>query len=212
MKKYLFIIIILLIIIILTVSYSIYVYNIQNDEFINWLNTLISILISVLLALIIAILIFNYQTNLIQKETKDKFIPLIERELIDIWKDLSNLKYRTKIQFADSKELVFNLIIFHNIIFEQAICANIFNAEQTHFLLTVMEEVNFHNSVIEKFIDLYSRFIEEPDKCRKYLEFLNSNHNENITNLNITISSSNEYFKFNELNKEIKKNPLNTLE
>lgn len=209
MKIPLFIKIILLIVILLTIFYSIYIYQFQNIDFVNWLNTLTATVISVLLVLLIAIYIFYYQTNLIQKETKDKFIPLIEMELIDIWRDLSNLKYTMKTQFTDDKELVFNLIVFHNIIFEQAIYANVFNAEQTHFLLIVMEEINFHNSVIEKFINSYSRFIEEPDKCREYLEFLNNNHNENKNNLKITILSANKYFKFDELNKEIKQNNSN---
>lgn len=212
MKKPLFIKIILLIVILSAISCSVYIYNVQNNNFFSWINTLIPTLISVLLALMIAIFIFNYQTNLIQKDTKDKFIPLIEMELIDIWKDLSNLKYTMKIQFTDDKELVFNLIIFHNIIFERAINANVFNAKQTHFLLTMMECIKLNNSITEKFINLQFRFIEEPDKCRKYLEFLNNNHNENKNDLKVTILSANKYFKFDELNKEIKQNHSNTLE
>ena len=78
MKKLKFVKVILSTVIILMIIYSLYIYICKNDDFVNWLNTLISTLISVSLALIIAMYIFYYQTNLIEKETKEKYLPLIE--------------------------------------------------------------------------------------------------------------------------------------
>jgi len=213
MKKFVFIIIILLIAIILPISYSVFIYNVStNSDFLNWLNTLISTLISVLFALIIAIYIFNYQTKLVQNETKDNFNPLIEMLLIDIWKSFSDLKDTVTIQFTDGKELVFHSLVFQNTIFNQAIYANVFNPEQTKFLLRVVAEIDFHNNLIEKFINLSPRFAEEPNKFKKALEFLNFNHKKNLNNLKKSILEAKDYFKFNELNKEIKQNNSNTLE
>ena len=104
MKKYESLKVILLIVIILMIIYSLYIYICKNDDFINWLNTLISTLISVSLALLIAMYIFYYQTNLIEKETKEKYLPLIENSLILIWNNLADLTGKAKIRF---KTLVF---------------------------------------------------------------------------------------------------------
>ena len=194
MKKFVFITIILLIAIILTISYSVFIYNVSNTDFINWLNTLIATVISVLLALMIAIYIFNYQTKLVQNETKDNFNPLIEILLIDIWKSFSDLKNTVTIQFTDGKELVFHSLVFQNTIFNQAVYANVFNPEQTKFLLRVISEIDFHNKVIEKLINLSPRFAEETDKFKKVLEFLNFNHEKNINNLKKSILEAKNYF------------------
>lgn len=201
-----FITIISLITIILAISYSVFIYNVSNSDFVNWLDTLISTLISVLFALIIAICIFYYQTNLVKNETKDNFNPLIEMILIDIWKSLSDLRDAIKIRFTDGKELVFHSLIFQNIIFNQAVYANVFNPKQTKFLLRVIAEIDFHNNVIEKLINLSPSFSEEPDKFKKVLEFLNDNHKKIKNNLKKSVLEAGDYFKFNELNKEIKQN------
>lgn len=104
MKKNAFIVIIFLIIVTVTISYSVYLYYFQNNDFVDWLNTLISTIISILLALLIAIYIFYYQTNIIQKETKNRFIPLIEEELIGIWTGLlDTTKYSMKFKFSVKK-------------------------------------------------------------------------------------------------------------
>ncbi len=209
-EKSQFIKIILLIVIILTISYSVYLYNFQNTYFVSWLNTLTSTLISVLLALMIAIYIFYYQTNLIQKETKNKFIPLIEMQLVDIWKSVFNLKNPLKVIFNDGKELDFYATIFPDIIFEQAICSNVFNQEQTRFLLAMKCAINFNRCITEQFINMNPRIGESPDNYKKSLEFLHINHEKSIKDLKKNILSANKYFKFNELDKEIKQNSSNT--
>ncbi len=212
MKKPLFIKIILLIVILLTISYSVYICKIQNIDFINWLNTLIATVISVFLALLIAIYIFYYQTNLIQKETKDKFTPLIEMELMDIWESLSNIKNPLKVIFSDGKELDFYATIFPDIIFEQAICSNVFNQKQTRFLIAMKCAINFNRRIIEQFINMNPWINESPDNYRKSLDFLYINHEKSIKDLKKNILSANKYFKFNELSKKIKQNHSNTLE
>lgn len=214
MKKYfeksLFIKIILLIVIILTTSYSVYLYNFQNIYFVSWLNTLISTLISVLLALMIAVYIFYYQTNLIQKEKKNKLIPSIEMELIDIWKSLYDSENPLKVIFSDRKELNFYATIFPDILFEQAIRSNVFNQKQTRFLLGMVCAINFNRRIIEMFINMYPLIGENPDNYKKSLEFLYINHEKSRKDLEKNILLANKYFKFKELNKETKQNSSNT--
>ena len=206
MKKFGFIAIILVIVVILTISYSVYIYNSQNTDFVGWLNTLISTLISVLLALIIATYLFYYQANLIQEDTKNKHIPLIEKNLIEIWKNLSNLEEPMKIQFNDKEELDFYLLNIPNIIFEQAVCSNVFDIKQTGFLLEMKSVVDYHNAVIEQFINTFARFDENSDSYKKSLKFLHINNKNSMIKLKESIESANEYFKFTELDNEIKKN------
>lgn len=208
-KKFRYIIIVFLIVPILTVSYSVYIYQFQNNNFVSWLNTLISTLISVSLALMIAIYVFYYRTNIIQKETKNKFIPLIEGDLIDIWMGLFDLQYPVKIKFNDGKIFCFHLNIFDDIIYEQAICSNVFDKEETRFLLEMKVKIKFHNSVNEYFVNLHLRFDESPDKYKKSLEFLYHNYNKSRNELKSTILSANKYFKFKELDKKIRQNSTN---
>ena len=208
-EKYRYIIF-LVIVFILTISYSVYLYNFQNPYFVSWLNTLISTIISVLLALMIAIYIFYYQTNLIQNETKSKFTPLIEMQLIEIWKSISNLENPLKVIFSDGKELDFYPTIYPDIIFEQAIYSNVFNQEQTRFLVAMKCAINFNRRIIEQFINMNPRINESPDDYKKSLEFLHINQEKSIKDLKTNILLANKYFEFNELDKEIKKNSSNT--
>lgn len=209
MKKLEFIKVILSIVIILMIFYSLYIYIYENDDLINWLNTLISTIISVSLALILAIYIFYYQTNLVQKETKSKFIPLIEMQLIDIWKSVSNLENPLKVTFSDGRELDFYPTIYPDIIFEQTICSNVFNQGQTRFLIAMMCAINFNRRIIEQFINMNPRIGESPDNYKKSLEFLHINHEKSIKDLKTNILLAKNYFELNELDKEIKKQSSN---
>lgn len=202
-EKYRYIIF-LAILIILTILYSIYLYNFQNTYFVSWLNILISTIISVLLALMIAIYIFYYQTSLIQKETRNKFIPLIEMQLIDIWKSVSNLENPLKVIFSDGKEIDFYPTIYPDLIFEQTICSNVFNQDQTRFLLAMKCSINFNRRIIEQFINMNPRINESPDNYRKSLEFLQINQEKSIKDLKTNILLAIKYFKFNELDNELK--------
>jgi len=204
MKTPLFIKIILLIVILLTISYSVYIYKVYNNDFVSWRNTLISTLISVLFALVIAMFLFYFQDNLIKKDTKNKYITIIEKYLIEIWEISSNLIDPQIIYFIDKEELDFYLFNIHKIIFEQAICSNVFDVEQTGFLLTMISVIDYHNTVKEKFINMSIRFDENSNSDIKSLRILHINNKESITALHNAIESANEYFEFNELNKEIK--------
>lgn len=205
MKKRIFKIF-LSIVILLALSYSYYLYNFQNIYFINWLSTLISTILSLLLALVIAIYIFYYQTNSIQEETRNKFIPLIEGHLIEISRLLYSRKINPmKVIFSDGKELYFYLHIFHSIVFEQAIYSNVFNEKQTEFLLTIKAAIYFHNEMVKLFINMYKEYDETPDKHRKSLIFLYGNHEKSRKEFKQIISSANKYFEFIKLDEEIKK-------
>ena len=203
MKKYESLKVILLIVIILMIIYSLYIYICKNDDFINWLNTLISTLISVSLALLIAMYIFYYQTNLIEKETKEKYLPLIENSLILIWNNLADLTGKAKIRFRNGEEINLYTYTIQDIIFEQAIFSNVFNTTQTEFLLSMRNNINYNNKVIEMIINMEPLYFKNPDIYKgrfKELEFNNKSSRENIKK---TIKLANKYFKFDNLDNEM---------
>lgn len=203
MKIPLFIKIILLLVILFLIIYSIYIYNLSNNDFVDWLSTLISTLTSVLFALIIAMFLFYYQDNLIKKDTKNKYIMTIEKYLIEIWKASSNLKDPQITYFIDKEKLDIYLFNIHKIIFEQAICSNVFDVEETGFLLTMMTAIDYHNTVKEKYVNMSIRFDKNSKSDIESLRILHNNNKESITALKNTIESANKYFEFNELKKEI---------
>jgi len=203
MKKLKFIKVILSIVIILMIFYSLYIYVCKNDDFINWLNTLMSTLISVSLALIIAMYIFYYQANLVEKETKDKYLPLIENSLILIWNNLADLTGIAKIRFRNGEEINLYTYTIQDIIFEQAIFSNVFNTTQTEFLLSMRNNINYNNKVIEMIINMEPLYFKNPDIYKgrfKELEFNNKSSRENIKK---TIKLANRYFKFDNLDNEM---------
>lgn len=206
MKKHIFKII-FSIVILVVLFYSYHLYYFQNIYFIGWLSTLISAIFSVLLAMRLAIYIFNYQTNSIQEKTRNKFIPLIEGNLIDISKHLFSSKViPMKVSFSDGKEFYFYLNIFGSIVIEQAICSNVFNTEQTDILLTIKAAIDFHNDVVRLFINnMHRAYGETPDKYRKIFEFLHKNHENSKKDFIEIIALANRCFKFINLDKEIKK-------
>lgn len=203
MKKFESLKVILSIVIILMISYSLYIYICENDDFVNWLNTLMSTLISVSLALLIAIYIFYYQMNLVERDTKDRFIPLIESNLISIWKGLTDLSHARKIRFRNGEEVTLYLIIFQDIIFEQAIIANVFNETETVFLLSMRSSIDYNNKVTEKVINMDPLFIENPDNYEKNIKELKLNNKLSRKRIKETIKSANKYFKFNKLDNEM---------
>lgn len=204
MKKPKFVKVSLSIVIILMIIYSLYIYICKNDDFINWLNTLISTLISVSLALIIAMYIFYYQTDLIEKETKEKYLPLIENSLILIWNNLADLTGIAKIRFRNGEEINLYTYTIQDIIFEQAIFSNVFNTTQTEFLLSMRNNINYNNKVIEMIINMEPLYFKNPDIYKgrfKELEFNNKSSRENIKK---TIKLANKYFKFDNLDNEMR--------
>jgi hypothetical protein len=203
MKKLEFRKVILLIVIISMFSYSWYIYIYENEDFVSWLNTLMSTIISVSLALIIAIYIFYYQSNLVEKKTRDKFIPLIEGALISIWKNLADL-YPMKFRFRNGEEA--NLYPYHiqDIIFEQAIISNVFNKTQTEFLLSMRNYIHYNNRIIEIAINMDSLYIENPSSNEENIKALILNNKKSRNSLKKIIKSANKYFKFTKLDNEMK--------
>ena len=204
MKKLKFVKVILSIVIILMIIYSLYIYICKNNDFVNWLNTLISTLISVSLALIIAMYIFYYQTNLIEKETKEKYLPLIEGSLISIWKNLADLSEAVKIRFKNGEEINLYTYIIQDIIFEQAIISNVFNTLQTEFLLSMRNYINYNNRVIEMIINMDPLCFKNPDSYKNKFKELQFNNKRSRKSIKKAIESSSKYFKFNKLDNEIK--------
>ena len=204
MKKIIFIKVILSVVIIFTIIYSFYIYICENDGFINWLNTLISTLISVSLALIIAIYIFYYQTSLVEKETKDKLVPLIENNLISIWKGLTDLSGSMKIQFRNGEKGTLQLFYIQDIIFEQAIISNVFNKTQTEFLLSVRNYIHYNNRVFKIAINMNSLYSNNPDIYEENIKALILNNIESRKRIKEVVESANKYFVFNKLDNEMK--------
>lgn len=204
MKKLKFIKVILSVVIIFMIIYSFYIYICEKDDFINWLNTLISTLISVSLALIIAMYIFYYQSNLVEKETKDKYLPLIEGSLILIWKDLADLSEGVKIRFRNGEEINLYTYTIQGIIFEQAFFSNVFNTTQAEFLLSMRNYIEYNNKTVEMIINMNPLCFKNPDSYKnkfKELEFNNKRSRENIKK---TIELTSKYFILNKLDNEIK--------
>lgn len=203
MKKLKFIKVILSIVIILMIFYSLYIYVCKNDDFINWLNTLMSTLISVSLALIIAMYIFYYQTNLVEKETKDKYLPLIEGSLILIWKNLADLSGPAKIRFRNGEEITLYTYTIQDIIFEQAIFSNVFNTTQTEFLLSMRNNIEYNNRTVEMIINMNPLCFKNPDSYKNTFKELQFNNKRSRENIKKTIELTSKYFKFNKLNNEM---------
>jgi len=203
MKKLKFIKVILLIVIILMISYTLYIFFCENDDFINWLNTLISTLISVLLALLIALYIFYYQMNLVEKGTRNKFFPLIESNLIGLLKSLSDLGGSMKIRFKNREEVIICLVIFPNIIFEQAIISNVFDETETEHLLSMKNSIDYHNKIINQVTNMEHLFIESPDRYEKHIRLLAFYNEDSIKKIKGNIKLLNRYFKFDKLNSKM---------
>jgi len=204
MKKLEFKKVILLIVIILMIFYSLIIYIYENDDFINWLNTLISTLISVSLALIIALYIFNHQTKLIEKETKEKYLPLIEGSLILIWKDLPDKKGEVKIRFRNGEEITLYTYSIQDIIFKQAIISNVFNTLQTEFLLSMRNYIYYNNKIVEMIINMDHLCFQNPDSYKERFKVLEFNNKSSRKTIKKIIESASKSFKFNKLDNEMK--------
>lgn len=197
---------ILPIIIFSTIFYTIRIFEFHNTYYISWLNTLFSTLISVVLALIIAVYIFYCETEKKQKETKEKFNPLIEENLIDIWKDIANKDNLTKIKFKKEPDLKLLLCLFQDVALKQAIYSNVFNMEQTKLFLKMKAEINFHNGIIKQFINNSSNYFGNPDNFKYDIKFFHKNDEATLEKLKTMIETAIECFDFTELGKEISEN------
>jgi len=204
MKKLKFIKVILSIVIILMIFYSLCIYVYKNDDFINWLNTLMSTLISVSLALIIAMYIFYYQSNLIEKNMKEKYLPLIENSLMSIWKDLASLSGGAKFRFKNGEEGILYIYFIQDIIFEQAIISNVFNETETEFLLKMRNSILKNNKIIEIALNMISLLIKDVDILEEIIKGLILDNIENRKEIKESIESASKYFKFTKLESEMK--------
>ncbi len=133
MEKNKLIYFILFMVFIIAISYSWYMYTYENLELFDWLNTLFATIISVSVAFAIAMYIYYNQSSLIEKKTKEKYLPLIEDGLISIWKGLASLSGIAKFQFSNGEEVIFHFYFIQDIIFKQAIISNVFNETETEF-------------------------------------------------------------------------------
>jgi len=163
-----------------------------------------STLISVSLALIIAIYIFYYQTSLVEKETKDKLVPLIENSLMSIWEDLASLSGIAKFRFKNGEEGILHFYFIQDIIFEQAIISNVFNKTQTEFLLGVRNSILCNNKILEIAINMYPLLIKDIDIFEEIIKGLILDNIENRRKIKESIESASKYFKFTKLENEIR--------
>jgi len=204
MKKIRLILFILLIAIVIAIFYTNYIYKYENDELVNWFNTLFATIISVLLALSIALYIFYNQSNLIEKNMKEKYLPLIENSLLSIWKDLASLSGRAKFRFKKGEEGILYIYFIQDIIFEQAIISNVFSETETEFLLRMRNSILNNNKIIEIAINMYSLFIKDVDILEEIIKGLILDNIENRKEIKENIESASKYFKFTKLENEIR--------
>ena len=194
----------LFIVIISTIFYSIYIYKYENDELFNWLNTFFATIFSVSVAFAIAMYIFYNQSSLIEKKTKEKYLPLIEDGLISIWKDLASLSAIAKFRFSNGEEGIFHFYFIQDIIFEQAIISNVFNETETEFLLRMRNSILKNNKIIEIAINMYSLLIKDVDILEEIIKGLILDNIENRKEIKENIESASKYFKFTKLENEIR--------
>jgi hypothetical protein len=204
MKKNKLILFILFIVIVSTISYSIYIYKNENDELFNWLNTFFATIFSVSFAFAIAMYIFYNQSSLIEKKTKEKYLPLIEDDLISIWKGLANLSGIAKFRFNNGEEGIFHFYFIQDIIFEQSIISNVFNKTETEFLLSVRNSILYNNKTIENTLNMYSILTKNTDIYEEIIKGLIRDNIESRKEIKESIESSSKYFKFTKLENEIR--------
>jgi len=204
MEKNKLIYFILFLAIVIAISYSWYMYKYENLELIDWLNTLFATIISVLIALAIAMYIYYNQSSLIEKKTKEKYLPLIEDGLIMIWKGLASLSGIAKFLFNDGEEGIFHFYFIEDIIFEQAIIANVFEKTETEFLLSLRTSILYNNQTIETALNMYSIFTKNTDIHEEIIKGLIKDNTESRKEIKESIESANKYFKFTKLESEIK--------
>ena len=150
--------------------------------------------------------IFYFQTDLIEKATKEKYLPLIENSLILIWKNFADLTGIAKIRFRNGEEINLYTYTIQDIIFEQAIFSNVFNTSQTEFLLAMRNNINYNNKVIEMIINMDPSCFKNPHIYKGRFKELEFNNNSSREDIKKTIKLANKYFKFDELDKKIKQN------
>lgn len=204
MEKNKLIYFILFLAIVIAISYSWYMYTYENLELIDWLNTLFATIISVLIALMIAMYIYYNQSSLIEKKTKEKYLPLIEDSLIMIWKGLASLSGIAKFRFNDGEEGIFHFYFIEDIIFEQAIIANVFEKTETEYLLSLRTSILYNNKTIEMALNMYSIFTKNTDIHEEIIKGLIKDNTESRKEIKESIESANKYFKFTKLESEIK--------
>ncbi len=119
-------------------------------------------------------------------------------------KSLADLSEPMKIQFRNGEEVIICLVTFPNIIFEQAIISNVFNKTQTEFLLSMKNSIDYHNKVIEQFINMEHLFAENPDRYEKHIKRLLFYNKDSRKRIKKNIKLANKYFKFNKLDNEMK--------
>ena len=204
MKKIKLILVILSIVIIIAILYTIYIYKCENDELVNWFNTLFATIISVLFALAIAMYIFYNQSNLIEKNMKEKYLPLIENSLMSIWKGLASLSGGAKFRFKNGEEGILYIYFIQDIIFEQAIISNVFSETETEFLLRMRNSILKNNKIIEIAINMYSLLIKDVDILEEIIKGLILDNIENRKEIKESIESASKYFKFTKLENEIR--------
>jgi len=203
MEKNKLIYFILFMVFIIAISYSWYMYTYENLELFDWLNTLFATIISVSVAFAIAMYIYYNQSSLIEKKTKEKYLPLIEDGLISIWKGLASLSGIAKFQFSNGEEGIFHFYFIQDIIFKQAIISNVFNETETEFLLSVRNSILYNNKTIEIALNMYSIFTKNTDIHEEIIKGLIKDNIESRKEIKESIESAGKYFKFTKLENEI---------
>jgi len=204
MKKIKLILVILSIVIIIAIFYTIYIYIFEIDELFNLFNTFFATIISVLFALAIAMYTFYNQSNLIGKNMKEKYLPLIENSLMSIWEGLASLNGIAKFRFKNGEEGILHFYFIQDIIFEQAIISNVFSETETEFLLGMRNSILSNNKILETAINMYPLLIKDIDILEEIIKGLILDNLESRKKIKESIESANKYFKFTKLENEIR--------
>jgi hypothetical protein len=160
LKNYYIVIILILLATICAYLYSRILFSIKPDKIWDWYNSISSTLISVVLALAIAIGIFFFQTNIIQKAEKDKYLFVLDVELAATWQGVQNTENPLNVNYKNTT-YSFNVVYLQSIILEEAARSGLFNEKETRLLLKLTRYINFHNMNLDLLISLIPR-IDDP--------------------------------------------------
>lgn len=142
--------------IIVIVVYSIYLAKKSPQQGWNWSTTLIATFVSLLLAISVGIMLFQYRQNQKNENNRTRYLKLLQSELSDTKRTLSNPN-RMDIIIKDKKYEAF-ITYIQPIITEDAIRSGLFSELISENLLNLARKINLFNVKTQFLMTILSSF------------------------------------------------------
>src|SRR5215203_2221133 len=135
---------------ILVAGYTLVVLLFAPGDLIGWFSTLVSTVASVWAALLIGLILFQHQTQEIDRKKKKELAEPLKTELGEVRRLIE--KYRTDVPdgVQTSQGMQYVLHYTHPLIVEEAARSGLFDTEQTSVLLTLARNMRQHNVLREE--------------------------------------------------------------